>query len=485
MLAALVGHRGAPPGAARRRRRAGDEVITTSLTWPATANVILHAGATPVFADVRAGDLNIDPERVAALVGPKTKAILPVHLYGQPADLDPLLALGPAGRRGRGARVRVTLPRPQDRRALGGDLLLALRDEERRRRRRRPPRDERRRGRERRRRPPRDAPRPRLALRHRRSRATRRTSRTCSRRSRSRSSTSSIATAPFARSHFAAYDEALAELDGIDPVARDPRDTHAYHLYVVRIDAERAGATRDEYQRALTEENIGTSIHFLPVHQLTRLPRPARLRQPPLPETERAGREVLSLPLSPAHSDDDIRDADRRAAPRPRAVQLMLRNRWSGRGDGRRHRARRAVHRLEDRRRQDGAHHRLGRSLVAAPLWGADLRHGAAQAWRWQLLLARARDSRAARLATRALLRLLRRRPGAADGASAATRRGSTRRPGVIPATARRSPVRCCSSARSAVRSRSCSRRSASCSRSGATTSAPTSGSRRSSSSSP
>ena len=69
--------------------------------------------------------------------------------------------------------------------------------------------------------------------------------------------------------HFAAYDEAVAELDGIEPVARDPRDTHALHLYVVRIDAERAGATRDDYQRALAEENIGTSIHFLPVHLLT------------------------------------------------------------------------------------------------------------------------------------------------------------------------------------------------------------------------
>src|SRR4051812_16295917 len=72
----------------------GDEVVTTSLTWPATANVIVHAGATPVFADVRESDLNIDPAHVRELVGPRTKAILPVHLYGQPADLDPLLELG-------------------------------------------------------------------------------------------------------------------------------------------------------------------------------------------------------------------------------------------------------------------------------------------------------------------------------------------------------------------------------------------------------
>ena len=84
--------------------------------------------------------------------------------------------------------------------------------------------------------------------------------------------------------HVAAYDAAVAELDGIEPLARDPRDTHALHLYVVRIDAERAGATRDEYQRALAEENIGTSIHFLPVHRLTayreRYPPSGRCRSP-------------------------------------------------------------------------------------------------------------------------------------------------------------------------------------------------------------
>src|SRR5262249_13073397 len=103
------------------------------------------------------------------------------------------------------------------------------------------------------------------------------------------------------------YDAAVAELPGIEPVARDPRDLHALHLYVVRVDAERAGATRDDYQRALAEENVGTSIHFLPVHRLTAY-RNLQLRVP-LPVTERAGAEVLSLPLSPAHSDDDVRDA--------------------------------------------------------------------------------------------------------------------------------------------------------------------------------
>jgi dTDP-4-amino-4,6-dideoxygalactose transaminase len=104
------------------------------------------------------------------------------------------------------------------------------------------------------------------------------------------------------------YDAAVAELDGIEPVARDERDTHAHHLYVVRVDRERAGAGRDEYRAALAEENIGTSVHFLAVHQLTAYRRRFP-DQPPLSVAERAGDEVFSLPLSPAHSEQDIQDA--------------------------------------------------------------------------------------------------------------------------------------------------------------------------------
>ena len=107
---------------------------------------------------------------------------------------------------------------------------------------------------------------------------------------------------------FALYDEGLADLDGITPLARDARDTHAMHLHAVRIDAEGAGATRDAYQRELRDERISPSIHFLPVHRLTWF-RERYPPQPPLPVADRAGDEVLSLPLSPAHSDDDIRDA--------------------------------------------------------------------------------------------------------------------------------------------------------------------------------
>jgi dTDP-4-amino-4,6-dideoxygalactose transaminase len=285
----------------------GDEVITTPITWPATANVIVHTGATPIFADVRDIDLNIDPARAAELVTPRTKAIMPVHLYGQPADLDPIRALGlpvvedaahaaeseyrgrkigsiseatcfslyatksiAAGeggivttdddglaeairaltimRRGHGSLYDIAVPGYK---ANLSDVLAAI------------------------------------ALcqldkveRHRALRVR----------------------------QVELYDAAVSELEGIEPVGRDPRDSHAHHLYPVRVDAERAGGTRDEYRTALADENIGTSVHFLPVHRLTAY-RERFPAQPSLPVAERAGDELLSLPLSPAHSQRDIEDA--------------------------------------------------------------------------------------------------------------------------------------------------------------------------------
>jgi dTDP-4-amino-4,6-dideoxygalactose transaminase len=285
----------------------GDEVITTPITWPATANVIVHTGATPVFADVRESDLNIDPAEAARLVIPRTKAILPVHLAGQPADLDPLFALGPPvvedaahavesayrGRKigGLSAATCFSLYATKNVAAGEGGVITTNDDA--------------------------------IAKAVEEHRIMRR----------GHGSLYDIAVPGYKANlsdvlasialcqldklerhreirlrHVAAYDEAVADLDGIEPLARDPRDTHALHLYVVRIEAERAGGTRDEYQRALADEQIGTSIHFLPVHRLTAY-RERFPEQPPLPVAERAGGEVLSLPLSPAHTPEDIDDA--------------------------------------------------------------------------------------------------------------------------------------------------------------------------------
>jgi dTDP-4-amino-4,6-dideoxygalactose transaminase len=285
----------------------GDEVITTPITWPATANVIEHCGARPVFCDVRPGDLNIDSTLVRELVTERTKAILPVDLAGQPCDLDALLATGiPVIEDAAHAFESVyrdrkvgsisdatcfSLYATKNVAAGEGGLVATNRDD--------------------------------IAERIRSMRLTRRGdgSRYDQTTPGFKANLSDVLAAialvqlerldEHARSRerqFALYDEGIADLDGIEPLERDSRDGHARHLYVVRIHEEAAGASRDAYQRALGEELIATSIHFLPVHRLTWF-RERYPQQRALPVAEQAGEEVLSLPLSPAHSEEDIADA--------------------------------------------------------------------------------------------------------------------------------------------------------------------------------
>ncbi len=73
---------------------AGDEVITVPFTFVATVAAITYTGATPVFVDIDPVSYTLDPDRIEARITPRTKAIVPVHLYGQAADMDPILSIG-------------------------------------------------------------------------------------------------------------------------------------------------------------------------------------------------------------------------------------------------------------------------------------------------------------------------------------------------------------------------------------------------------
>ena len=71
----------------------GDEVIVPALTYVSTANAVVHAGGIPIFVDIHPEHWGIDPSEVTKKITPKTKAIIAVHLYGHPADMDPLLSI--------------------------------------------------------------------------------------------------------------------------------------------------------------------------------------------------------------------------------------------------------------------------------------------------------------------------------------------------------------------------------------------------------
>ena len=261
----------------------GDEVICPSFTFYATAESIARRGATPVFAEIDPRTYNLDPEDVAARITPRTRAIMPVHLFGRPAPLEELASLGAAADRGRRAGVRRARRRAHRHRL---DLQL-LSDEEPVHARRRRPRRRQRRG------------------------ARVGACACCGSTARARRSTSSAVgyNSRLDEIHAATLRILLPHLDewtrlrreaaeryrelGMGEFVTTPDDEpgHVYHLFVSR------SSERDRIVEALREAEIGCATYYLPPLHLQPALRYLGYEEGSLPETEKLARENFSVPL--------------------------------------------------------------------------------------------------------------------------------------------------------------------------------------------
>ena len=277
----------------------GDEVITTAHTFIATAEPIATLGATPVFVDIDPATFNLDPSLVEAAITPRTKAIMPVHLYGRPAAMGDLMAI--AQRRGLvviedaaqahgacwhgqavgtiGSMACFSFYPGKNLGAYGDAGAVTSND-------------------------------PDLLARVRKLRDHGRTSKyehdEIGYGERIDALQAAILGAKLPhltawtdarRRHARRYTELLAGTNVTTP-AEDPQDEHVFHLYVVR------SGRRDELLAALQGAGIGAGIHYpIPLHR-----QPAFRDLPPvsLPHTERAAAEILSLPLYPELRDEQI-----------------------------------------------------------------------------------------------------------------------------------------------------------------------------------
>lgn len=304
----------------------GDEVIVPALTFVATANAVLYQGGTPVFADVDSDTLLLDPEQAATLFTPRTKALVTVDYAGQPSPYTALTTLC----RSRGvafvADACHALGAMEQGRHVGsladlsifsfhpakhvacGEGGMVTGDDQAMLRRMRAFRSH---GID-------SDPAARMAQRTWRYEMTelgfnyRLSDINCAL---GLSQLAKLADSLDMRSRIAAaYDAAFAQAAAtglVRPLVRRPGIRHAFHLYVVRVDFERAGTDRQTVFSRLHEAGVGVNVHYLPVH-LHPYYRQRLGTGPNLcPRAEAAYESILSLPMHAAMDENDARDAAR------------------------------------------------------------------------------------------------------------------------------------------------------------------------------
>ncbi len=297
----------------------GDEVITTPLTFCATVNAILHAGATPVFADIDRATMNIDPAAVSSAITPRTRALVPVHFGGRPVDLRALRALarrhdlvvvedaahcvdGAVGSRRIGAISPFTCFSFYATKNLttgeGGMITTPSREH---------------------------ADWLRIAcLQGMSADAWSRYSPTGGRLYdvvmagykcnmtdlQAALGLQQLRRLPELQARreviWRRYDGALKDLPVTCPLEPAAGTVHARHLYTILVDPRTAGHTRDSLRTALLERGVGTSVHFTALHLFPYYADRLRVSRGMFPNAEFVSDRTLSLPFSPALSDADI-----------------------------------------------------------------------------------------------------------------------------------------------------------------------------------
>ena len=282
---------------------AGDEVIVPSFTFAATGNSVALTGATPVFADIEPKTFSLDPASVRAAITPRTKGIMPVHLYGHPFLVDEIEAIAkehglaiyedaaqahgaswngrPVGTIGDFAMFSL-YPTKNMTSGEGGMVTCAT--------------DELARG---------------VRLLRNQGMETQYANEVIGFNARMTDVHAAIGRVQLTKvdgwtaqrqANAAALNAGLAELAGVTTPYVAEGAVHVYHQYTIRVDA----AERDRLRDALKDEhNIGSGVYYpIPNHRLPSLAHFAPGLD--LPETERAAREVLSLPVHPSLGDGDV-----------------------------------------------------------------------------------------------------------------------------------------------------------------------------------
>jgi dTDP-4-amino-4,6-dideoxygalactose transaminase len=104
------------------------------------------------------------------------------------------------------------------------------------------------------------------------------------------------------------YDEAFADLDMLIPPYRSPADVHAWHLYIIRLDPERSLISRDQLVAGLTAHGVGSSVHFIPIHRLAHYRTAYGFDSADFPVADAAFEQMVSLPIYPKMTDEDVAD---------------------------------------------------------------------------------------------------------------------------------------------------------------------------------